>query len=247
MLVMYLCFMKQKILYSLLVLLTLPLLSRAHGYWMDIKGSGKIHQPVRIQICYGEIDEYSVRRREKGEELPFSGDFKVRIIDEEGKITSLPLRPLSDCWEAVFTPAKKGTYQILASNDVLPVVDRSKTGGKNVRPIDYLCAAYHVESSSSISKPIQFLDITTYAKGALTVIKAFKNGKKISGIKLRVFNPDNWEKELTTNENGEATFAATRKGLYIIRQDWIDPTPGLYNNISYTGIRHRCNYCLYVK
>lgn len=244
---MYLCFMKYKILYSLFVLLLLPFLSSAHGYWMDIQGSGKINQPVHIQICYGEIDEYGVRHREKGMELPFSGDFKVRIINEKGRITNLSLRALSDCWEAIFIPEEKGTYQILASNDVLPVVDRSKTGGKNVRPIDYLCAVYRVESSSSILKPVQFLDIVTYTKGDLTVVKAFKNGKEAAGIKLRIFNPDNWEKELTTNENGEAIFAASRKGLYIIRQDWIDPTPGQYKGISYTGIRHRCNYCLYVQ
>jgi len=54
---------------------------------------------------------------------------------------------------------KKGGYQILGINYTHPVVDRSKTGGKNVLPIDYQRAAYHVESTGAASKPIQFLDI----------------------------------------------------------------------------------------
>jgi len=90
---------------------------------------------------------------------------------------------------------KKGVYQILGINDTHPVVDRSKTGGKNVLPIDYLCAAYHVEDTGVVLKPVQCLDLIIARKNKLVLVKAFNNGVKAAdGTKIRVFNPENWRK-----------------------------------------------------
>ena len=223
-------------------------MSHAHGYWFDIKGSGKVNQPIKIQVCFGEIDDYNIRHREKGSELALIGTFKVFIIDEKGVRTDITIKQLSDCWEGTFTPKTKGVYQILAINEELPVVDRSSTGGKNVRPIDYLCAAYKVESNNAVQQPFQVLDILTAKNGKLITIKAYKDKKLVErSTKLRIFNPDNWEKSPEIHENGEAVFMPTMKGLYIIRQDWTDNTSGQYKGVSYSGIRHRCNYCLLVK
>ncbi|QNK64659.1 hypothetical protein H7F33_09355 [Pedobacter sp. PAMC26386] len=238
--------MKRNI-YLLLLLAFLPLLSQAHGYWLDIIGSGKVNQPVQIQICFGEIDVYSIRHRETGSELSQLGDFKITIIDERGKITNVQIQPKTDCWEGTFVPKEKGTYQILGINESLPVVDRSKTGGKNVRPIDYLCAAYNVEHTGYISKPVQFLDILTATRDKLIIVKAFNNGNPVNNhTKLRVFNPENWEKSLDTDEHGEAAFMPSMKGLYIIRQDYTVSKADTYKGIPYTSVRYRCNYCLLV-
>ncbi|MDJ1470323.1 hypothetical protein [Xanthocytophaga flava] len=235
------------------ILLIVPLVGKGHGYWLDIKGSGKINQPVRIQICFGEIDQYSMRHRETGPELAEIGGFQVAVLDCKGKRTDLTLSPLSDCWEAVFTPDQKGIYQIVGIHTDLPVVDRSQSGGENIRPIDYLCAHYQVGETQTgettcKAMPSQFLDIITWSKDKFVVIKAFKNHQPAANnTRLRIFNPENWEKNLVVNMQGEASFMPTQKGLYIIRQDWIDSTPGNYKGKSYTSVRHRCNYCLWVQ
>lgn len=235
-------------LYILLLLISAPLISHASGYWLDIKGSGKLNEPVKIQVCYGVIDEFSIRHRETGFELNLAGEFKINIVDEKGERTDVVIRPKADCWEGTFIPHEKGVYQILGLNNTHPVVDRSKTGGKNVLPIDYLCASYAVESKGSVSKPVQFLDIIAGQKGKMVTLKIFNNGAPASNTtKLRVFNPENWEKELLVDEHGETFFMPTMKGLYVIRQDWVDPVPGSYKGTSYTSIRHRCNYCLLVQ
>jgi hypothetical protein len=229
------------------IFLLLPLIGQAHGYWFDIKGTGKAGDTVKIQICFGEIDEYSVRHREAGAELAYTGSFKIFIIDNKGQRFNLSITPKTDCWEAAFVPHEKGTYQILGINENLPVVDRSTSGGQNVRPIEYLCAAYAVESESPVTNPNQFLDIITAAKDKLTLVKVYKNNiPAAANTKLRVFNPENWEKALSVDTKGEAAFMATQKGLYIIRQDWNDPTPGTWQGKSYSAIRYRCNYCLQV-
>jgi hypothetical protein len=231
----------------LAILISLPVISLAHGYWLDITGTGKVDDPVRIQICFGEIDDFSVRHREAGAELAYTGGFKLFVIDDKGERINLPISPKEDCWEATFIPHKKGTYQILAINEELPVVDRAASGGQNVRPIEYLCAAYQVESNEWVQKPRQFLDILVASKDKLTLVKAFKNNAPAAvNTKLRVFNPENWEKMLTANEQGEAVFMTTQKGLYIIRQDWNDAKPGTWQGKSYVSVRYRCNYSLWI-
>lgn len=239
----------RRIIYGLLFLFVcLPLISQAHGYWFAIKGPGKINEPVQIQICFGEIDQYNIRHRETGPELIQLGDFKVTVIDEKGKHIVIGITRKADCWEGTFIPQEKGVYQILALNESLLVVDRSKTGGKNVRPIDYLCAAYTVEHTGYIEKPVQFLDIVTATRDGMVIVKAFNNGNPaVNGTKLRVFNPQNWEKSIEIDPHGEAAFMPVMKGLYIIRQDYNLAEPGSYKGVPYQMIRYRCNYSLLVE
>lgn len=240
--------MKQTPLYLILLFTILPFISRASAYWMDVKGSGKVGQPVSIKIYYGNIEESGLRKPLPGPELHLTGEFKLFVVNAQGKRVNLAITLQGDCWEGQFTPTEKGVYQILGIDDTHPVVDRSKTGGKNVLPIDYLCAAYQVEAEGEVAQPVQFLDILTSQRNQLIVVKAFNDGvKAAAGTKIRVFNPENWEKELLIDENGEAVFLPTIKGLYIIRQDWTSPVSGSYKGVAYTSIRHRCNYFKLVK
>ncbi|BAV05348.1 hypothetical protein SAMN05421788_105197 [Filimonas lacunae] len=232
---------------ALLLFSILPVVSKAHGYWLDLHGTGKINDTLHIQICFGEIDDYNVRHRETGPELAYTGNFQLTIINSKGQRTPLTLQPRKDCWEAYYVPKETGTYQVIGTNSTLPVVDRSATGGINVRPMEYLCSAFQVGSTEAVTTPAQFLDIVTSQRNGLTVVKAFQNNQPAAaGTKLRVFNPGNWEKQLTLNKQGEAVFAATDKGLYIIRQDWNDNKAGTYQGVSYTTTRYRCNYCLWM-
>ncbi|OKS88491.1 hypothetical protein [Mucilaginibacter polytrichastri] len=237
--------MRTAIIFNLFLLFCMPLTGKAAAYWMDVKGSGKLNHTVKVEVCYGNIDEYSIRHRDTGKELKLTGDFKFMLISPGGQKVPLAITQQADCWAGEFTPTEKGTYRILGINDSHPVVDRSKTGGINVRPIDYLAATYDVETITPLTIPIQFLDIVTSREGKTIHIKAFNNGKPAAkGTKLRVFNPENWEKELTVDEKGEAFFNITMPGPYIIREDWDDAVTGTYKALSYTSVRHRCNYCL---
>jgi hypothetical protein len=224
------------------------LTASAAAYWLEVIGSGKLNEVVRIQLCYGNIDDYSIRHRDKGKELKLTGDFRLSILDNNGKTIQIPISLKEDCWEGTYTPTLAGAYRIFAVNDSHPVVDRSKTGGKNVRPVDYLCSIYEVGSAIANTAPNQLLDITTERKDGIILVKAFKNALPLDAdTKLRVFNPENWEKELTVNVKGETFFKPTLKGLYIIRQDWDDAKPGAYKDVAYSSTRYRCNYCLLVR
>lgn len=234
--------------YIFLLFIALPFFSKASAYWMEIKGSGKTGETVSVQLIYGNIDDFGVRHRQTGQELTLAGEFKFMLVDPNGTRLPLKLIPKADCWEASFTPKDEGTYTILGLNDTHPVVDRSKAGGENILPIDYLCSRYNVGLESKNLKPESALDILVSKTDKGVSVRAFKGlfpAKK--GTKLRVFNPQNWEKELTLNENGAAGFTPTLNGMYIVRIDDVDPKAGTYKGVSYTSVRYRCNYCLFIE
>jgi hypothetical protein len=241
--------MKSKIFIKIFVLFCLFLVSPkvlASAYWIDVKGSNKVNEPVNIELCYGSMDEYGKRHRDTGKELQLAGDFRMRIIDSKGNEQEMKLILQKDSWLATFTPKTDGQYRIIGINDKHPVVDRSASGGENIMPVDYIAAVYNVGNSKTLSpNPIQKLDLITISENGTIIVKAFFDGKASkAGTKLRVFNPENWEKELLLNKEGEAVFYPTMKGLYIIRQDWIETGSGTYKNTAYASTRHRCNYYL---
>ncbi|MFB9080677.1 hypothetical protein ACFFLS_21295 [Flavobacterium procerum] len=218
----------------------------ASAYWIDVKGSNKINAPVTIELCYGSMDEYGVRHRDIGKELKLAGDFLIYILNPDGTKQNLNLTLQKDCWSASFTPKSEGQYRIIGINDKHPVIDRSASGGENVLPIDYIAAAYSIGNGIvSDNVPVQKLDLISIFENGKVTVKAFLDGKPSkAGTKLRIFNPENWEKELVLNKEGEAVFYPTMKGLYIIRQDWIEPISGNYKEVKYTSKRHHCNYYL---
>jgi hypothetical protein len=229
----------------LMMSIMFSLTAKASAYWMEISGSGKANDAVTIQVCYGSIDDFGVRQRDTGKELKLIGDFKFFVTSSDGQQQAIQLQQKKDCWEGSFVPKANGIYHVAGINNKHPVVDRSKSGGINEKPVDYLCTDYIVGEGIPLTKSTQQLDIITHNDGRKVIVVVYNNGQLASaGTKLRVFNPDNWEKELTVNEHGEATFVPIIKGLYIIRQDWVDKTAGSYLETNFADTRYRCNYCL---
>ncbi|WP_316800245.1 hypothetical protein [Pedobacter frigidisoli] len=230
------------------LLVLLPFFSHASAYWMEIKGNHKLSSQVTVELIYGNIDELGTRHRQTGQELVLAGEFSFQLIDPKGNIRPLKMTKKIDCWSMVFLPELSGQYRIIGINKTHPVVDRSATGGESILPIDYLCGQYIAGYISEQRKPAQFLDLLVNKQGKSIIVNAFREDKhEKAKSKLRVFNPENWEKKLVVDENGAAVFYATAKGMYNIRLDWNDPTAGKYKGIAYTSIRHRCNYCLFIE
>lgn len=232
-----------------LCLLISPFAGRSAAYWMEIKGDKKLNSRVTIQVIYGNIDESGVRHRNTGTELVLAGDFRFSVITPDGRKENLKLRQKEDCWETSFVSKQTGSYRIVGISDTHPVVDRSATGGENILPVDYLCGEFTIGDKHKIAgQPQQFLDLIAMKIGSRVSFKAFRNGESDhAGTNIRVFNPDNWEKTLVLDKNGEAGFTATTKGMYNIRLDWIEKKSGNFKGVNYTSVRHRCNNCVFVE
>nr|WP_315031217.1 hypothetical protein [uncultured Chryseobacterium sp.] len=232
---------------SFLIMLLFPQVMSASSYWMEIHGSGKINDPVKVQVFYGFIDDLSQRNRTTGAEFKEIQNFRFFILNDKGEKTKIEIQPKGDYWEGVFTPTEEGTYRILGMNDTQPVLLRSKNPQENVRPIDFMCGAYQVGHYSENTSPAQLMDIILKEKSGIYTVFPYRHMKPVEkGSSIRIFNPENWEKNLTIDENHQAIFKPSMPGLYVIRQDWYDNTPGTFKGNAYGKIRYRNNYCLWI-
>lgn len=222
----------KKQLISLLFLFS-PLLSLAHGYWLEVKGNGQVGQAVTVQLYFGE---YENNLREKGKMLASMSDFRAYGLDPTGQRVEIPLRQTETCWEGSFTPAQAGTYQVLAVNDTRGVQDWTRHGLGVVRPVEYLRQHYVAGRPSDVA--VQPLPVDVTAEwGKAVRLTARKDGKPLAKTSLTVLNPEGWEKKLTTDAQGVAAFQPAGKGLYVVELDERDKTPGTFGGKEHQGVR----------
>ena len=162
-------------------------------------------------------------------------DFRVFIIDRAGKRVDISIKQYPEYWGGNFIPRKKGIYRIFAIDESLPMLERPDSS-KNVRPIQYLCAAYGVEDDGLYSGAIQRLDLQVGKKDKLIWIVPAIGGNSVPrGTQLRVFYPDNHDEMIAVDKEGVASFLIAGEGLYLIRLDQMEGR-----------VRHRCDYSLQI-
>lgn len=225
---------------SLVLLALTPNFVQAHGYWIELKGSGKINEPVQVQLFFGE---YSHGLREKGATLNKMADIKITVMDTDGQKTDVAMTQTNTHWEGTFTPKKTGYYQVLGINDTRDVQDWHKHNLGIVRPVQFLRADYvvgEVERTASA----QMLDVVARPEGNTVGLRVYKAGRGFANSSVKVINPEGWEKTCATNEQGRTSFVANQKGLYVVELEWIDKTPGTFKEKPYESVRYRCDMTL---
>ncbi len=103
-----------------LLLIVLPLLTQAHSYWLELKGSGKVGEPITVQCYFGELEN---GLREKADKLAGIKAFTASVLLPDGTTEPLTLSPADNCYQAQFTPRQAGTHQVLLVNDTRAVQD----------------------------------------------------------------------------------------------------------------------------
>jgi uncharacterized GH25 family protein len=226
----------------LLAMIILPFLANAHIYWVEVTGSGKLNAPARVQIYFGEFEH---DMREKGNKLASMKDFKAFVVAPNGEKIDVSLTQTETCWEGTFTPNQKGIYQIYAVNDTRGVVDWTKYGMGIVKPNEFQRAIYQVENGSEIAKkPVSYLDAQITSINEAVTVQIFKVALPYPKAKVKVTNPQGWEKALVANEQGIITFKPDIKGLYLIETDFMDKTSGKYQEKDYEAVRNKFSITL---
>lgn len=217
-----------------LLMAALPLLTQAHGYWLELVGNGKPGSEVTVKIFFGE---YENNLREQGDRLKGMKDFRAYVIDPAGQQQAITLVQTQTCWEGRFTPAKAGQYQIFGVNDTRDVQDWTSHGLGIVRPIEYLRADYVAGNAKNATAPQTDIDVVTRSSDGQMVLTAFSKKQPLVKTKLTVLNPQGWEKTLTTAADGTARFTPSGPGMYIVEAEQIDKTPGQYKGKEYPATR----------
>ncbi|MEZ0542729.1 DUF4198 domain-containing protein [Fibrella arboris] len=229
----------KKSLSSLLLLLLLPLLTEAHSYWLELKGSGKVGEPMTVQCYFGELEN---GLREKADKLGGIKAFTASVLLPNGTSEPLTLLPAENCYQAQFIPNQAGTYQVLLVNDTRPVQDWTKHNLGIVRPREYLRAICQIGGGMLSAKPVFYLDATPVSKpvaGKAATVLITKDGAAYANAPVKLTMPDGKQSKLTADANGLLTLTPTGAGQYVVDVDFMDKTPGNYQEKEYQAVRNK--------
>jgi hypothetical protein len=204
------------------VLLTMSANAGAHAIWIE---------PVEgvAHVCFGE---YGANLREK------TGG----TLD---KITALEVMPLVDNAADKLGFTRQADF-LLPTNKDEPISDKqamsvqavkSKVRDSKdpkigmVKPMQY--ARFAIADSETVSTLA--LDIQPIAKDTYQVNL---HGKALAKTKVMVTAPNQWQRELKTNEAGEISFDKPWDGLYLIEASYVEATKGEFEGDKYDAIRH---------
>jgi hypothetical protein len=220
-----------------------PVTLWAHGYWIEVAGNHKVKEAVTIKLFYGE---YVSGERLAGNYLDKMKDIKVYVsIPGAGK-QEITMKQLAGYWEGIFIPEKEGSYEISGINDKREVQDWTKHNLGIVRPVQYLKTVYQVGSATSSLVSPAFLDIKveTTDKNKYEV-KLVKNDSAFRYAKITITHPAGWEKILSADKEGKASFTSVGQALYLVSVEWIDKTPGIFKEKAYETTRHQLDFSFY--
>jgi hypothetical protein len=222
----------------------LPILSIAHGYWLEVQGSGKVNEPAKIQIFYGEFEN---QRRETGKLLDKMAEIKIFVLDEKGVKTEIVMNQTDTHWEGVFTPQSEGLVQIIGINDTREVQDFTKHNLGIVRPVQYLRTSYQVGKVETEQIAASLMDALVKQSGDNIMVATWKENQSYAKSKVKIINPEGWVKDKITNDNGKTQLKPNTKGLYLVELEYIDKTPGTFKGKDYQTVRYRCETTLIVQ
>ena len=228
----------KKIIVSLL-LIALPLLTQAHSYWLELKGSGKVGEPMTVQCYFGELEN---GLREKADKLAGIKAFTASVLLPDGSTQPLTLSPAENCYQAQFTPQKAGTYQVLLVNDTRAVQDWTSHKMGIVRPREYLRAVCQVGGGSLSAKPVHYLDITPetgLASGKSATLLVTRDGAAYANAPVKLTTPDGKQTKQTADAAGRLTLTPTGAGQYVVDVDFMNKTPGQYQGKDYQAVRNK--------
>jgi hypothetical protein len=194
----------------------------AHAIWIEpVEGAA--------HVCFGE---YGANLREK------TGGTLDKII-------ALEVVPLMVNAADRFSFTRQADFLLLTNKDQ-PISDKqalsvqavkSKVRDSKdpkigmVKPMQY--ARFAVAESEAASTLV--LDIQPIAKNTY---KVNLHGKALAKTKVMITAPNQWQRELKTNDAGEVSFDKPWDGLYLIEAIYVEAKKGEFEGDKYDAIRH---------
>ncbi|RAW02077.1 DUF4198 domain-containing protein [Pseudochryseolinea flava] len=235
-----------KILFFLTLMFVSAFSVDAHYLWIELGSPAKLGQVQEVRIFYGEFNEGV--REVRGGRLDELAGVTAWLITPDGKQLPLVLTTEEKFFKTTFVPATAGKYTIVAVNNVRGVVDWSASGIGVVRPTYYTYREIVVvqDQSTAAQFPSEAMLRISPAKEKNSFAVQF-NGKPLSKAKVFFHAPNEWSKELSTDEKGIVTFNPLWKGQYIVECIYLEKGAGSFNGKSFEAIRHRATLSMDVQ
>jgi hypothetical protein len=221
---------------SIFVLLLIGLTCRlsAHALWIETSNTGKAGQKQAIKILYSEPNDKPEKIADWYSDVR---EFTLWVTGPDKQKVKLPATAAADHFISEFTPEKDGVYTISISHTA------KELGGKTKYQFN-ASAVVSVGKSKSVNTPaFNPNDISVFA-GAGTVARrnkpftftGFVKEKPAENLHLAIHSPSGWNKEISTNAQGTASFTPIWAGKYSIEASQTQKEEGEHNGKSYTSV-----------
>jgi uncharacterized GH25 family protein len=215
----------------------------AHAFWMETSSTGTLGKEQVVRIYYGEFVEGE--RDSVSKWYSNIKDFSLWMVGPDQKKVQLKTAPGANYYEARFTPSVNGTYTLALSHyaEELGGVSRyhfltttDVTVGKpainNIAAVNLLQFQRLGVASAKVNKQLQ--------------LKLSLNNVHAINKKVKVFSPNGWTKELTTDANGIISFIPPFPGRYVVEISDQDKTAGEQNGKPYEETWNTASYSMEV-
>jgi uncharacterized GH25 family protein len=211
--------------------------AQAHYIWIELKGEKAVGQTQEVRIYYGEFNEGV--REVKGGRLEEVAGIESWIITPSGKRVPLNIAIDASYYRATFQALEKGIYRVVAVNVTRDVVDWSKHKIGIVRPVYYTSREVMIGSSETSTDNSELPQLSIVSTDKQNNYQVLFNNQPVANAKVLFHAPNEWSKELQTNQDGKVAFTPLWKGQYIIECILPEEVPGNFRGKNYEAIRHR--------
>ncbi|WP_316635597.1 hypothetical protein [uncultured Flavobacterium sp.] len=241
--------MKSKTLKSITFLLLMLVVSPAlfaHALWIETKATGTKGKAQEISVFFGEFSDNDITASAKW----FSDlkDFSLVVISPSKKETKLSATALENKYQAFYIPDEDGIYTIVMHHTVKDVYKNMKLDYNSSATVTIGNAIKEKEAITNTNSISLFSkDASTAKQKALINVNALYEAKAAKKQKIKVIAPNGWEKEISSNENGEISFTPLWSGNYMVEFAYTEKTAGEHNGKKYDEIWKMATYLITVK
>lgn len=231
---------------SLLIAFTFMIIFKgyAHSYWLELKGSGKVNEPVTVYLYFGEFEKGL--RENKPYFLKNMETFSAWYIDAGGVKKDLMLVKDSNCYKATFIPDMNGTYTVMMKEDTRAVQDWKQHGLGIVRPIENVKAVY-------VAGKVKAKQIALFRESKVDIIQSGNNrfqllinSAAVPNTAIAVTTQDGKQLKITTDAT--AVFSLPdNPGMILVDIDYKETKAGEYNGKPYEAVRYKYALTFYNK
>ena len=228
------------LLFVLSLLMSIP--SHAHFVWIETATNGQLNQSQDIKIFFGE---FSYGKYESAEGRSFSKikDFSLEVCHTDGSKVPLEVTPNGNHFLAQFKPEKEGTYTVILNHDKIPVYDLTKYGHGIFKAHYHATAKIQVGETMNhtlVNNPNSISIKNRSEKKDEYVLEILYKGQPLANTEIALLANDQWNKTITTDENGLVSFKLPWKSTFVVEATFRDDTKGVYLNTEYDYLWHCC-------
>lgn len=206
----------------------------AHALWIQTGTTGKIGQKQSVKIIYSEPDDKPEKLADWYSDVK---DFELWLITPDKQKVKLTTVAGEDHFTSEFTPEKDGVYTLSVSKaakdlggttiyefnaSAIVKVGKSLTGNDAAGDGNAISVFTDASKVFKVNQPFSF---TTLLKG-----------KPTENLHVGVASPSGWNKNISSEANGVATFTPVWPGTYKLEVSTSEETSGDHFGKPYKAI-----------